>query len=327
MRRALRHGRLMGITRPFLRQTCAVVIDIMGGAYPHLADARDRILADVEAEEGKFARTLESGSEKLLALVEAAGGDGLIPGDEAFRLHDTFGFPIDLTVEIAAESGVSVDREGFERAMAEQRERSRGGRGGRFEADPSLAELASEFIGYPNATQADGLAVTGLARGENGQVVLDRTPVYAEGGGQIGDRGAIRGPRGTLQVDDVQRTGDAIVHVGRLEGEMEIGEPVEAQVDEQRRWAAARNHTATHLLHRALRDVLGQQAKQAGSWGGPEGLRFDFPASSATPREQLREVERRVNEQVRRNAPVSPEWMSLTDAQQLGADMFFGEKY
>jgi len=171
------------------------------------------------------------------------------------------------------------------------------------------------------------LAVTGLARGENVQVVLDRTPFYAEGGGQIGDRGAIRGPRGTLQVDDVQRTGDAIVHVGRLDGEMEIGEPVEARVDEQRRWAAARNHTATHLLHRALRDVLGEQAKQAGSWVGPEGLRFDFPASSATPREQLREVERRVNDQVRRNAPVSPEWMSLTDAQQLGADMFFGEKY
>ena len=327
MRRAVRHGRLMGIDQPFLRQTCAVVIDIMGGAYPHLADGRDRILDEVETEEAKFARTLEAGSEKLLALVEAAGGNGLIPGDEAFRLHDTFGFPIDLTVEIAAESGVTVDREGFERAMAEQRERSRGGKEGRFAADPSLAGLASEFIGYPNQTSADGLAVTGLASGERVQVVLDRTPFYAEGGGQIADRGALVAPRGTVQVEDVQRAGDAIVHVGRLEGELEVGDAVEARVDERRRWAAARNHTATHLLHRALRDVLGEQAKQAGSWVGPEGLRFDFPASAATPRAQLREVERRVNEQIRRDAPVTPEWMSLGEAQDLGADMFFGEKY
>jgi alanyl-tRNA synthetase len=327
MRRAVRHGRLMGIAQPFLRQTCDVVIDIMGGAYPHLAEARERILAEVEAEEGKFARTLEAGTEKLLALVEAAGGNGLIPGDEAFRLHDTFGFPIDLTVEIAAESGVQVDREGFERAMATQRERSRGGKGARFAPDPSLVELSREFIGYPNETRADGLAVIGLTRGEPVQVVLDRTPFYAEGGGQIGDRGELVGPRGKVLVEDVQRSGDAIVHIGSLEGALEIGEPIEAKVDKRRRWAAARNHTATHLLHRALRDVLGEQAKQAGSWVGPDGLRFDFPASAATPRQQLREVERRVNEQVRRNASVEPAWMSLGQAQQLGADMFFGEKY
>ncbi|HET7034966.1 MAG TPA: alanine--tRNA ligase, partial [Thermomicrobiaceae bacterium] len=327
MRRAVRHGRLMGIAQPFLRQTCDVVIDIMGGAYPHLAEARERILAEVEAEEGKFARTLEAGTEKLLALVEAAGGNGLIPGDEAFRLHDTFGFPIDLTVEIAAESGVQVDREGFERAMAAQRERSRGGKGARFAPDPSLVELSSEFIGYPNETRADGLAVIGLTRGEPVQVVLDRTPFYAEGGGQIGDRGELVGPRGKVLVEDVQRSGDAIVHIGSLEGALEIGEPIEAKVDKRRRWAAARNHTATHLLHRALRDVLGEQAKQAGSWVGPDGLRFDFPASAATPRQQLREVERRVNELVRRNASVVPAWMSLGQAQQLGADMFFGEKY
>ena len=328
MRRAVRHGRLMGINQPFLRKTCEAVVDIMGSAYPYLAEGRDRILAEVEAEEAKFARTLEAGTERLLALIEAAGGGGFVPGDEAFRLHDTFGFPIDLTVEIAAESGVRVDREGFDRAMTEQRERSRGGKGGRFAADPSLAELQAEFIGYPNEIRADGLAVIGLA-GEPGstQVVLERTPFYAEGGGQIGDRGELLGPRGKLVVDDVQRVGDAILHVGRLEGELEIGEPVEARVDEERRAGAARNHTGTHLLHRALRDVLGEQAKQAGSWVGPDGLRFDFPASAATPRAQLREVERRVNEQIRRNASVRPEWMSLGHAQEMGADMFFGEKY
>jgi alanyl-tRNA synthetase len=328
MRRAVRHGRLMGIRQAFLGQTCGVVVDIMGGAYPALRENRDRILAEVEAEEAKFARTLEAGSEKLLALVEAAGGNGFIPGDEAFRLHDTFGFPIDLTVEIAAESGVSVERAGFERAMASQRERSRGVRGARFTVDASLAELTSEFIGYPNQTRADGLALMGLAgEPESMQVVLDRTPFYAEGGGQIGDRGELLGPRGRLIVVDTQRAGDAIVHIGQLEGELEIGEPIEARVDETRRWGAARNHTGTHLLHRALREVLGEQAKQAGSWVGPDALRFDFPASSATPRAQLREVERRVNEQIRRNASVRPEWMSLGDAQQLGADMFFGEKY
>ena len=328
MRRAVRHGRLMGIRAPFLRQTCAVVVDLMGEAYPALADQRDRILDEVEAEEAKFARTLEAGTEKLLALIEAAGGNGFIPGDEAFRLHDTFGFPIDLTVEIAAESDVAVDREGFDRAMTEQRERSRGGKGARFSIDPSLAELASEFVGYPNETRADGLAVLGLAGdGESTQVVLDRSPFYAEGGGQIGDQGELTGPKGKLVVTDTQRVGDAIVHIGRLDGELEVGDPIEARVDERRRWAAARNHTATHLLHRALRDVVGEQAKQAGSWVGPEGLRFDFPASSATARPQLREVERRVNEQIRRNATVEPTWMGLDDARELGADMFFGEKY
>jgi alanyl-tRNA synthetase len=328
MRRAVRHARLMGITQPFLRQTCAVVIDIMGGAYPPLAEGREQILSEIEAEETKFARTLEAGTDRLLALIEAAGDDGSIAGDEAFRLHDTFGFPIDLTVEIAAESGVGVDRGGFERAMAEQRERSRGAKADRFNPDPSLAELTSEFIGYPNETRADGLAVMGMARAADAtHVVLDRTPFYAEGGGQIGDRGELRGPRGKLVVEDVQRAGEAIVHVGRLDGEMEIGEPVEAHVDQVRRAGAARNHTGTHLLHRALRDVLGEQAKQAGSWVGPDALRFDFPAPAATPRAQLREVERRVNEQIRRNASVEPSWMSIGDAQELGADMFFGEKY
>ena len=328
MRRAVRHGRLMGIGGPFLGETCGVVIELMGDAYPMLRAERTRILAEVQAEEAKFARTLEGGTERLAALIRATGEGGVIAGDEAFRLHDTFGFPIDLTVEIATESGVSVDREGFDAAMAEQRERSRGGRGGRFVADPSLAALRSEFIGHPNETRADGLNVLGVALGAEGaQVVLDRTPFYAEGGGQIGDRGELAGPRGRLLVDDTQRSDEAIVHVGRLEGELRAGDVVTAQVDEARRWGAARNHTGTHLLHRALRDVLGEQAKQAGSWVGPEGLRFDFPASSPTPRDALREIERRVNEQIRRDASVQPEWMSLERAQELGADMFFGEKY
>jgi alanyl-tRNA synthetase len=328
MRRAVRHLRLMGIRQPVLAETCATVIEVMGGAYPYLVERRDEILAGVDTEERKFGRTLEAGSERLAVLIGEAGQDGSISGTEAFRLHDTFGFPIDLTVEIGAESGVSVDRAGFEASMAEQRERSRGTRAGRFAPLPGVEGLRSEFIGYPNETSADGLRVLLVAAGEgSAQVVLDRTPFYAEGGGQIGDRGELIGERGRFVVDDTQRVGDAIVHIGQLEGELASGDTVTAQVDEERRWGAARNHTATHLLHRALRDVLGEGAKQAGSWVGPDALRFDFPASAATPREALRDVERRVNAQIRRNATVTPAEMALAEAQEIGADMFFGEKY
>jgi len=324
MRRAVRHGRLLGIEKPFLRETCAVVIDIMGDAYPSLREQRAAILDGIGAEEEKFARTLEAGTSRLEELIAEGGG---ISGADAFRLHDTFGFPIDLTIEMAAERGVSVERAGFDAAMAEQRERSRGEKRGALQLDPEVAALRSEFIGYPNETSADGLRVLAVVPGEPAAVVLDRTPFYAEGGGQIGDRGDLVGPDGRLRVDDVQRSGDAIVHLGQLQGTLEAGHEVRAEVDTHRRWGAARNHTATHLLHRALRDVLGEQAKQAGSWVGPEGLRFDFPADAATPREALREVERVVNAQIRRDAPVHPQLMPMADAQALGADMFFGEKY
>jgi alanyl-tRNA synthetase len=327
IRRAVRHGRLLGITRPFLRETCAVVVEIMGDAYPLLRERRDAILDAVEAEEEKFARTLEAGSARLDELIARGGSIG---GADAFRLHDTFGFPIDLTIEMAAERGVTVDRDGFDAAMAEQRDRSRGAKRAALTVSDELRTMSSEFVGYPNVTAADDLRILGLEQLDDGRwaAVLDRTPFYAEGGGQVGDRGTLLGERGRMTVEDTQRVGDAIVHVGTIEGMMSAGEPVfEARVDEGRRWASARNHTATHLLHRALRDVLGEQAKQAGSWVGPDGLRFDFPADAATPREALREVERLVNAQIRRDAPVKPELMPMADAQALGADMFFGEKY
>jgi alanyl-tRNA synthetase len=324
IRRAVRHGRLLGIRGPFLRETAAVVIDLLGSVYTYIREGRDDILAAIEAEEEKFARTLEAGSARLAELIST---DEPISGADAFRLHDTFGFPIDLTIEMAAERGVTVDRAGFDAAMAEQRERSRGEKRGAVRLDPEVAALGSEFIGYPNETSAEDLRVLAVVSGEPTAVVLDRTPFYAEGGGQIGDHGELIGPGGRLRVTDTQRSGDAIVHLGTLEGPLAVGEAVRAEVDEGRRWGAARNHTGTHLLHRALRDVLGEQAKQAGSWVGPEGLRFDFPAQSATPREALREVERIVNAQIRRNASVKPEFMPIEEAQALGADMFFGEKY
>ena len=324
IRRAVRHGRLLGIDRPFLRETASVVIDLMGEAYPHVVERREAILDGIAAEEEKFARTLEAGSTRLDELV---GAGPIISGADAFRLHDTFGFPIDLTIEMAAERGVGVDRAGFDAAMTEQRERSRGEKRRAFAADAETAAMRSEFIGYPNETSADGLRVLAVVPGEPTAVVLDRTPFYAEGGGQIGDRGELIGVNGRMRVTDTQRSGDAILHLGEVEGSLGVGEAVRAEVDEARRWGAARNHTGTHLLHRALRDVLGEQAKQAGSWVGPEGLRFDFPAQAATPRDALREVERIVNAQIRRDAPVKPELMPMERAQALGADMFFGEKY
>ncbi|MGI8999958.1 MAG: alanine--tRNA ligase [Candidatus Limnocylindria bacterium] len=324
IRRAVRHGRLLGITGPFLRETSLVVIDLMREAYPYIGAQRDGILDAIEAEEEKFARTLDSGSARLEQLASAGG---IISAADAFRLHDTFGFPIDLTVEMAAEHGVTVDRAGFDVAMTEQRERSRGDKRATFTANAEIAALRSEFIGYPNETIADDLRVLAVVPGEPAVVVLDCTPFYAEGGGQIGDRGELIGLNGRLRVDDTQRASDAIAHLGEVMGELAVGDVVRAEVDEGRRWGAARNHTGTHLLHRALRDVLGEQAKQAGSWVGPEALRFDFPAQSATSREALREVERLVNSEIRRNAPVHPQSMKMEEAQALGADMFFGEKY
>jgi alanyl-tRNA synthetase len=329
MRRAVRHVRLMRISAPVLGETCAAVIDLMGDAYPTLAERREAILDEVRAEEARFARTLEAGSERLSQLVEAAGPDGRIAGDEAFRLHDTFGFPIDLTIEIAAESGATVDRDGFDTAMSAQRERSRGAQHAGYRSDPELAGLSSTFVGFPNETVAEDLEVLAVRPGGDGStaVVLAETPFYAEGGGQVGDHGRLVGLRGTLEVTDTQRDGDAIVHLGSLEGTLEMGERVRAEVDRERRLAAARNHTATHLLHRALRNVLGEQAKQAGSWVGPDGLRFDFPSDAPTSRDALTRVEGIVNEQVRNNLDVTPTWMPLAEAQGSGADMFFGEKY
>jgi alanyl-tRNA synthetase len=317
----------MGISERVLGATCATVIDVMGAAYPQLERDRPRILAEVQAEEAKFDRTLEAGTQRLADLVKTAGEGGTISGADAFRLHDTFGFPIDLTVEMAAEAGVAVDRAGFETEMAAQRDRSRGARAARFTPDPFLNGLVSEFIGYPNETSGEGsvLAVAGDAGAA--QVVLDRSPFYAEGGGQIGDRGRLVGAQGSLEVTDTQRFGEAIVHLGQLSGSLSVGEAIHADVDVERRWGAARNHTATHLLHRALRDVLGEQARQSGSWVGPDALRFDFPAAGPTSREDLRAIELAVNARIRDDLLVTPAWVPFSEAQAAGADMFFGEKY
>jgi alanyl-tRNA synthetase len=363
LRRAVRHGRLLGRREPFLVETAATVIDVMADAYPYLRDERDRVLATIAREEAQFARTLDAGTvhleEALIPLTDAErvvgrrpedvpGDAPVLAGDVAFKLHDTYGFPVDLTVELAAEHGVRVDRAGFEAALAEQRERSRGGRKAELARHAELLGLYESilrrtgdtaFVGY-EMTEAEGTVVAivrdGVAYDEltghgEAEIVLDRTPFYAEGGGQVGDRGELREAGGgsvLFEVTDTQRpTGGLVVHRGTLRGRLRVGESVAAVVDAERRARTMRNHTATHLLHRALRNVAGPSAKQAGSLVAPDYLRFDYPFDRALTAAERRAIEDEVRRVVREDRPVSIAFMPMAEAIEHGADAFFDEKY
>jgi len=364
VRRAVRHGRLLGRREPFLSQAAGVVIHVMSGAYPYLVEQRAGILEALGREEAQFARTLESGTGHLEAALGALGvevpgarlvgrrpetlppGAPRLDGGVAFRLHDTYGFPIDLTVELAAEYGVAVDRAGFEEALAEQRARSRAGTRGelsRVAQEASLLESIlrrvgeTEFVGY-QATEAEGRVVAILRDGteygqlsgsDQAEVVLDRTPFYAEGGGQVGDRGVLS-TAGALvfHVDDTRMpVGQLIVHRGRLAGTLRVGDVALATVDGRRRAATMRNHTATHLLHRALRNVVGPSARQAGSLVAPEYLRFDFPFDRGLTVEETAAIEEQVRAVIRDDRPVNVALVSFAEAIEAGADAFFDEKY
>ena len=362
-RRAVRHGRLLGRREPFMAETASVVIEVMGEAYPHLVERREEILAVIAREETQFARTLDAGTGQLEAalrdLTDAERVVGrrpedlpadapLVPGDLAFRLHDTYGFPIDLTVELAAEYGVGIDRAGFELALAEQRDRSRSGTKAQLSKHAETAALYgaiqaragdTAFLGYETTTAEgrvraivrDGMEFDELTGHGEGEVVLDRTPFYAEGGGQVGDQGVLREPGGGSElftVTDTQRpVGGLIVHHGTLHGRLRVGEAVEAVVDAERRAHTMRNHTATHLLHRALRNVVGERARQAGSLVTPDYLRFDFPFDRALTSDEIRAIEDEVHRIIRDDRPVSIAFMSMPDAIEGGADAFFDEKY
>ena len=363
VRRAVRHGRLLGRREPFLTDLADVVIEIMVDAYPYLAERRPEIMSVIAREEAQFARTLDAGT-KLLdeALVGLTTTDRIIgrrpeslppaahvlAGQIAFRLHDTYGFPIDLTVELAAEYGVRVDRDGFELALAEQRQRSRSGKKAELARHAELTSLYgtiqaragdTTFLGY-DATTADGRIIAILRDGSafdeltghgEAEIVLDATPFYAEGGGQVGDRGVLResGAGSELfSVADTQRPlGGLIVHRGTLRGRVRVGETVQAVVDAERRSHTMRNHTGTHLLHRALRNVVGERARQAGSLVTPEHLRFDFPFDRALDEQEKRAIEDEVRRIIRDDRPVSIASMSMPEAIQGGADAFFDEKY
>ena len=376
MRRAIRHGRLLGRREPFLGETAKVVIATMSGAYPHLAERRSEILGVIEREERQFNRTLEAGmgqlEEALIPLTSEARVIGrqadhlaaeapVLPGEIAFRLHDTYGFPIDLTVELAAEYGVRTDLAGFQDALSEQRERSRANTKSGLNAVAVAASrygeilgrtAPTEFVGY-ETTAADGRVVAILRDGVEYEVleavaevelraapaarielVLDRTPFYAESGGQVADLGVMRGADGRIlvEVDDVQRvagtqTAGLTVHRGILRGAIRLGDTLRCEVDAERRAHIMRNHTGTHLLHRALRNTVGERARQAGSLVTPEYLRFDFPLDRGLTDDEKLAIEREVRRVVREDRAVHVEWMTMPEAQRAGADAFFDEKY
>jgi alanyl-tRNA synthetase len=362
LRRAVRHGRLLGRREPFMADTASVVIEVMAAAYPHLVEKRDQVLSVIGREEAQFARTLDAGTghlEDALAPLtseervigrrpEDLPSDApMLPGEVAFRLHDTYGFPVDLTAELAAEYGVAIDRPGFDAALAEQRERSRSGKKAELARHAELSSLYgaiqgrvgdSEFLGY-DTTTAEGRVVAiirdGMELGEltghgEAEVVLDRTPFYAEGGGQVGDQGVIREPGGSelFTVEDTQRpVGGLIVHRGTLRGRLKVGETVEAVVDAERRAHTMRNHTGTHLLHRALRNVVGNSARQAGSLVHPDYLRFDYPFDRALTDDEKRAIEDEVRGIIRDDRPVTVEFLPMEEAIARGADAFFDEKY
>lgn len=337
IRRAVRHGYRLGIRDIFFYKLVAPLVEAMGAAFPELIDNRDQAERVLRKEEQRFAETLEHGMKILEACVDKLQGS-MIPGDTVFLLYDTYGFPVDLTADFAREHNLSIDLQGFEQAMQAQRERARSA--GHFDAhyDQDLKlDIETDFTGYFTLTEQakiaglfkQGKAVERIQAEEEGIVVLDKTPFYAESGGQIGDFGVIEAEGGVFQVQDTQKQGDHLfLHKGKLlEGELNVGAYCSAKVDSQGRRATALNHSATHLLHAALRQVLGDHVAQKGSLVNPQRLRFDFSHFEPMTAAEISEVERIVNEQIRLNSPVSAEIMDKEAAMQAGAMALFGEKY
>ena len=339
IRRAIRHGHKLGCDRPFFHRLVPALVEQMGEAYPELTAAADRVGDVLRQEEARFAETLHKGMGLLQEAVERADG-GVLDGETVFKLYDTYGFPVDLTSDVAREHGLTLDLEGYERAMAAQRERARAA--SQFDVDDHSAAIVAlgvgtEFRGYDEletgsriqALVADGKPVEALETGQRGVILLEQTPFYAESGGQVGDTGEIVGPDGAVfRVEDTKKQGEAFAHVGEVvAGRFGVGDAVTGKVDAGRRRAIVLNHSATHLLHAALRTVLGDHVQQKGSLVTPQRLRFDFSHPEPLTREQLRRVERLVNEEIRRNRAARIEEMSMDEAMQAGAMALFGEKY
>jgi alanyl-tRNA synthetase len=336
IRRAIRHGFMLGQREPFFHKIVATLDAVMGDAYPELRSQRGHIAKVLEQEELRFAETLAQGMALLDGAIGKLSGKQ-IPGETVFRLYDTFGFPVDLTNDIARERGLTIDEAGFEAAMEGQRSRARAA--SKFGVDlraDLLVEGHTEFKGYENESTQGRVVelirgkerVEELRAGEEGQVVLDATPFYAESGGQVGDRGVLTAGAARFIVSDTQKLGKVHLHVGKLEGgALKVGDTVTAEVDHALRQATRLNHSATHLLHAALRKVLGTHVTQKGSLVAPDRLRFDFSHYSAVTPEELREIERLVNAEVRANAEAETRLMNFDDAVAAGAMALFGEKY
>lgn len=345
LRRAVRFGRLLGIQEAFLYRNVDVVCDVMREAYPEIEEKKDFVKEVIRLEEERFLVTLSEGLKKVEEIMQKARREGndTISGADAFMLYDTYGFPLDSTEDVAEENKLSVDRDGFNRMMEEQRERARkAGKGDQaFARELMLTELLSDqgagstkFTGYDRLTDHShvvaliqaGETVT-AASGKEVLLVASCTPFYAESGGQVADSGVIKGQAGSLKVSDVTRVGGWIVHTGEVEGVLHAGEEVTLQVDVQERTDTARNHTATHLLHRALRTVLGEHAQQKGSLVESRRFRFDFSHLSALDEQELENIEKMVNQAIWELHPVKTFHTSLEEARQLGATALFGEKY
>ncbi|OOZ35882.1 alanine--tRNA ligase [Solemya velesiana gill symbiont] len=337
IRRAIRHGYMLGTSELFFYRLVETLCDEMGAAYPELREAKSQVARVLKLEEERFAETLEQGMKILdQAIAELDGKE--IPGETVFKLYDTYGFPTDLTADIARERNLTLDMPGFEAEMEAQRQRARAASqfGSEQQVEISL-DGETDFTGYERledeatviAMFQNGESVDTLGDGEEGMVVLDRTPFYAESGGQVGDTGLLRLGREAFQVLDTQkRGGDVFVHIGKFKGDvLNVGDSVVAEVDDEKRDGTALNHSATHLIHAALRNVLGNHVQQKGSLVDAERLRFDFSHFEPVTREQLKTIERMVNEQIRENHMVETRIMSLDDAKASGAMALFGEKY
>jgi alanyl-tRNA synthetase len=336
IRRAIRHGYKLGQTQPFFHKLVASLVREMGAYYTELVSGEARATQILAQEENRFAETLTTG----MALLDAEAAkltSTVIPGETVFRLYDTYGFPLDLTADVARERGLSIDQAGFDAAMEAQRGRARAAsKFGSELRDSVKLSGKTDFLGYDRLTDKglvtslifDGAVVDALRPGQEGQVVLDHTPFYAESGGQIGDSGVLIGATARFTVRDTRKIGASFAHVGVLEaGALRIGDAVEAQVDRERRISIALNHSATHILHAALRKVLGTHVEQKGSLVAADRLRFDFSHTQALLPEELRQVEELVNSVIRNNAPVETRVMALDEAVAAGAMSLFGEKY
>ncbi len=336
IRRAVRHGKKLGMNDTFFHKLVGPLCKEMGDAYPELVKARARVEKVLEKEEQRFAETLDQGMEILESAIAKLKGKEL-PGDIVFKLYDTYGFPVDLTADIARERDLSVDQAGFDVRMAAQRDRARAA--SKFGTGKEAAiktDLASEFSGYEGtgdtsevtALYQDGSEIESLAEGDEGAVILRSTPFYAESGGQVGDTGVLTFDNGSFLVSDTQKSGKANVHIGKMQtGKLSKGDKISAQVDGERRHAIVLNHSATHLMHAALRNVLGDHVAQKGSLVAPDRLRFDFSHYEAVTRDQLKEIEDIVNQQIRRNIAADTKLMKYDDAVASGAIALFGEKY
>jgi alanyl-tRNA synthetase len=336
IRRAIRHGYKLGQTQPFFHKLVSSLVREMGGYFTELVAGETRATQVLAQEETRFAETLATGMA-LLDAETAKLSSSVIPGQTVFRLYDTYGFPADLTADIARERGLSIDQAGFDAAMEAQRGRARAAsKFGVENRDSIKLQGKTDFHGYDRlgdgatatALIFDGAMVEALRAGQEGHVVLDHTPFYAESGGQVGDSGSIVGSKGRFAVRDTQKLGASFSHIGVLEsGEIRVGDVIDAQVDQPRRRAIALNHSATHLLHAALRKVLGKHVEQKGSLVAADRLRFDFSHNQAVTSQELHQVEELVNSEIRANAPAETRVMSLDDAVASGAMSLFGEKY